>query len=99
MKTSYKFMSVDNAIKELSKLKKNNKHVAVWVIDFDKEHEDKIMVSYTEGCNLIRKAKSIVHNDDEYIPHLELFSIVQKDINNVIRSGTMHDILLPSKIK
>ena len=91
---SYEFLNVDDAISKLPKMKKGGKKVLVCVIDFDNEQEDRMTVTYDEGCKLIRDAKTIIHNDDQYVPHMELFSVIQKDINNIIRRGVIHDIIL-----
>ena len=92
---SCEFLNVDDAISKLQRLKKCGKKALVYVINFDNEQEDRMIVTYDEGCRLIRDAKTIVHNDDQYVPHMELFSVIQKDINNIIRRGVMHDIILP----
>lgn len=99
MKSTYEILSVENAIKKLNQIKGTNKKVAVCIIDFDNDQEDTMMVTYKEGCKLIRAAKSIIHNGDEFIPHLELFSVIQNDVNNMIKKGVMHDILLPPKLE
>lgn len=92
---SYEFLNVDDAVSKLPKIKKGGKKVLVCVINFDNEQEDRMAVTYDEGCKLIKNAKTIIHNDDPFIPHMELFSVIQKDINNIIKRGVMHDIILP----
>ncbi len=94
MEACYKFLDIDAAIKKLIRLKRENKKAIVYVIDFNNDITEKKLVTYDESCNIIRKAKTIVHNNDEYISHLEVFSILQKDISNILPKGIMHDILI-----
>lgn len=92
---SYKFSSYDDAIKMLRKMKKqgrNKKHV-VFTIDFDNDTESKSSITLEEGCTLVRKSKTIVINEDVYIPHMQLFSTDQTDIQSIKKEGIMHDII------
>lgn len=92
---SYKFSSYDDAIIFLQKMKKqgkNKKHV-VFTIDFDNDTESKSSITMEEGCTLVRKSKTIVINEDVYIPHMQLFSIAQTDIEKIRKEGIMHDII------
>ena len=55
------------------------------------------MQKYTtpdEGCELVKKAKSIFMGEGEIIEHMQLFSIVQ-DLENMRREGITHDIIMP----
>lgn len=92
---SYKFSSYDDAIKMLQKMKKQgkNKKSIVFTIDFDNDTESKSAITLDEGCTLVKKSKTIVINEDVYIPHMQLFSNVQTDISSIRRVGIMHDII------
>lgn len=92
---SYKFGSYDEAIKMLQEFKKHrrNKNL-VFTIDFDKGKESKKEITPDEGCVLIRKSKTIIINGDVYIPHMQLFSTSQNDLENIKKEGIMHDIIL-----
>lgn len=91
---TFSFMSVDNAIKELTYLKQHGKKTIICIIDFDNDTEERKAVTYDESCRLIKGANTIIHNQDDFIPHLELYSTIQKDIRNIIPSGIMHDIYI-----
>lgn len=99
MKSIRKFSDVDSAIKELEDLKKDGKkrEIIISTIDFDNDEESTKRATPDEGCVLIRKSKTIIINEDEYIPHIELYSKVQNDLENIIRKGIMHDIIFPKK--
>lgn len=99
MRTSYRFIDIDEAIEELVKLKSSGKKATVYIFDYDNSKENRQSVSYDEGCRLIRNAKTIAHNDDPFVPHMELFSIVQEDVKSIVRRGIMHDIILPPKLE
>lgn len=90
-----KFSDVDSAIKELEDLKRDGKNVTIVIctVDFDQDVESRKITTPDEGCVLVRKSKTIVINEDEYIPHMELYSIVQNDLEHMIRKGIMHDII------
>ena len=92
---TYEFSSYDEAIKILQSLKREGKDgkVIVFTINFDKNEESKKVVSPDEGCALVRRSQTIIINEDTYIPHMQLFSKKQSDIENIIRQGTMHDII------
>lgn len=96
MKPCFEILSVDKAIKKLARIKKGNRRVAICIIDFDNDTTEKVIASYSESCNIIKNGMTIAHNQDEYISHLEVFSVVQ-DINNISPIGTMHDILIGSE--
>lgn len=95
---TFKFVSVNDAIKQLETMKKYGKKGIVCIIDFDNNTEARKTVNYDESCLLIKKANTIIHNQDDFIPHLELYSAVQKDIKNIIPIGTMHDIYINARI-
>ena len=40
---------------------------------------------------------TIIINEDEYIPHIELYSMIQNDLENIIKRGVMHDIIIPKR--
>lgn len=95
---SYRFGDYDEAIKMLQKLKKQGKKnkQLVFTIDFDNDMESKKAITPDEGCLLVRKSKTIVINEDFYLNHMQLFSTVQTDIENLRREGIMHDIIFKS---
>ena len=97
MKTeTYDYTSIDEAIKRLQKLKaegKNPKNVVILTMDFDNNTSSKKIATPDDGCLLVRKSKTIIMNEDEYIPHMQLFN-TEQDIKNIIKRGIMHDILL-----
>lgn len=99
-KTTVEYCDIDRAIKILQKMKKDNKYgknrrIIISTIDFDVDVETKKTATPDEGCVLVRKAETIVLNNDVYFPHMELYSILQ-DINDIRRKGIMHDIVLCS---
>lgn len=93
MKPCFEILSVDKAIKKLARIKRGNKRIAICIIDFDNDTTEKVIASYSESCDIIKNGMTIAHNQDKYLSHLEIFSVVQ-DINNIIPKGTMHDILI-----
>lgn len=97
---SYRFGSYDEAIEMLQKLKRQgkNKKQIIFTIDFDNNNsETRKMTTPDEGIHLVRKSRSIIINEDTFLPHMQLFSIEQTDLENIIRKGIMHDIILCSK--
>lgn len=97
---SYNFATYDAAIEKLQSMKKSGKNgkVIIFTIDFDNNTETKKVTTPEEGCVLVRKSKTIIINEDAFIPHIQLFSHRQKDIKNIRKKGKMHDIIL-SEIK
>ena len=97
MKTeAYDYSTIDEAIERLQKLKtegKNPKNVVILTMDFDNNTSSKKIASPDDGCLLVKKSKTIIMNEDEYIPHMQLFN-TEETIKNIIRRGIMHDILL-----
>lgn len=97
MKTeTYDYSTIDEAIERLQKLKaegKNPKNVVILTMDFDNNTSSKKIATPDDGCLLVKKSKTIIMNEDEYIPHMQLFN-TEQDIKNIIRRGIMHDILL-----
>lgn len=83
-------------LKDYKKLKaegKNPKNVVILTMDFDNNTSSKKIATPDDGCLLVRKSKTIIMNEDEYIPHMQLFN-TEQDIQNIIKRGIMHDILL-----
>lgn len=95
MNSTFKFTDVDSAIQKLQDLKKENKNgrIVICTIDFDNDKESRKTTTSDEGCVLVRKSKTIVINEDTIIPHMELYSVVQNDLENIIKKGIMHDII------
>lgn len=97
MKTeTYDYTSIDEAIERLQKLKaegKNPKNVLILTVDFENNTSSKKITTPDEGCVLIRKSKTIIMNEDTYLPHMQLFN-TEQDIENIIKRGIMHDIIL-----
>lgn len=95
MKSIRKFSDVDSAIKGLQDLKKDGKNATIIIctVDFDNDEESREMTIPDKGCILVKKSKTIIINEDEYIPHIELYSVVQNDLENIIKRGIMHDII------
>ena len=97
MKTeTYDYASIDEAIERLQKLKaegKNPKNVVILTMDFDNNTSSKKITTPDDGCLLVRKSKTIIVNEDAYITHMQLFN-TEQDIENIIKRGIMHDILL-----
>ena len=95
MKTTFEYLDTDSAIRRLQEIKKSNKkrRITICTIDFDNDIETVKTASPDEGCILINKSKTIILNDDQYFPHLELYPIMQ-DIDNIKAVGVMHDIIL-----
>lgn len=99
MNSTFKFVDVDDAITKLQQLKRENKNVSIiiYTIDFDDKKETKKMATIDEGCILVKKSKTIVINEDTFVPHMELYSVRQNDIENIIKEGIMHDIIFMGK--
>lgn len=97
MKTeTYDYTSIDEAIERLQKLKeegKNPKNVLIFTVDFDNNTSTKKLATPDDSCLLVRKSKTIIMNEDTYLPHMQLFN-TEQDIENIIRRGIMHDIIL-----
>lgn len=97
MRSTFEFSDYDSAIKKLQEMKNNNENkndkIVICTIDFDKNEESRKTATTDDGCILVRKSKTIIINEDTYIPHIELYSIKQDDINNIIKKGIMHDII------
>ena len=91
---NFKFVDIDTAIKKLERLKRENKKAVVCIVDFDKDITEKKLTSYDESCRIIRNGATIAHNHDSFMSHLEVFSYPQKQIENIIPKGIMHDILI-----
>lgn len=95
MNSTFKFSDVDSAIEKLQQLKRENKNgtVVICTVDFDNDKESRKTATPDEGCLLVRKSKTIIINEDTFIPHMELYSVVQNDLENIIKRGVMHDII------
>lgn len=94
MRETFECLDMDKAIEKLQKLKKDKKKrkVIICTVDFDSDEESTKVTTPEEGCLLVRKSKTIIMNEDTYIPHMQLFSTKQ-DFKNILREGTMHDII------
>ncbi len=93
---AYDYTSIDEAIERLQKLKregKNPKNVVILTMDFDNNISSKKVTTPDDGCLLVKKSKTIIMNEDTYLPHMQLFS-TEQDIENIIKRGIMHDIFL-----
>lgn len=93
---AYDYTSIDDAIERLQKLKregKNPKNVVILTMDFDNNISSKKVTTPDDGCLLVKKSKTIIMNEDTYLPHMQLFS-TEQDIENIIKRGIMHDIFL-----
>ena len=62
-------------------------------MNFDNNTSTKKIATPDDGCLLVRKSKTIIMNEDTYLPHMQLFN-TEQDIENIIKRGIMHDILL-----
>ena len=91
---SFDLIDIDKAISLLEKIKENNSNVAVFIINFDENTSEMKNMSYNESCNIIHKGSTIAYNQDDFIPHIEVFSVVQKDKENILPIGIMHDIFI-----
>lgn len=97
MKSTIEYLEVDVAIEKLQKIKRENKKrkIIICTIDFDNNEEYRSVTTADEGCSLIAKANTIIFNDDEFIPHMALYSVSQLDLKDIRSVGIMHDILIP----
>lgn len=97
MKTeTYDYTSIDDAIARLQKLKeegRNPKNIVIFTMDFDNNTSSKKIATPDDGCLLVKKSRTIIMNEDEYIPHMQLFN-TEQDIQNIIKKGIMHDIFI-----
>lgn len=100
----YRFGSYDEAIKALQSLKKQDeqgkeRNIFVFTIDFDNESESKKIATPDEGCLLVGRSKSIIVNEDEFIPQMQLYSTKQSNIRNIKKEGVMHNIIYGKRNK
>lgn len=93
---TYEFTDYDKAIEMLQSMKKQGKNgkIIVFTINFDDNTESKKITTPDDGCVLVRKSKTIIINEDTLLTHMQLYSHVQTDIENIIKKGIMHDIIL-----
>lgn len=91
MENTIEIIDIDEAIKRLKRFKKEGKKFSVCVVNFDDGNSNKFLATYEESCQLIQKAKSIMQDKDEIIPHISLYSRLQ-EINNILPVGKVHDI-------
>lgn len=94
MKENYEYMSCDQAIEKLQKMKKKNPKCKVMIctVDFEKDSVHQKITTPDEGCLIVRRSKTVVVNEDMYVPHMQCFSKSQ-NIENILREGLMHDII------
>lgn len=94
MKESYNYMTCDEAIAKLQEMKKKNRNQKVLIcsIDFDNDKSSRKVEDYDAGYVLVRKSKTVIFNEDVYVPHIQCYSKKQ-DIENILREGTVHDII------
>ena len=99
MMASFNFIDCDSAITKLQELKKENKNISITIhtFDFDNDEVSRKVTTPDEGCILVRKSKTVIYNEDEFVPHMELFSMVQNDIENILKKGILHDIIIPHR--
>ena len=92
---AFTYIDCDEAIKKLEQLKKKNKNckVLICTVDFDNDKSESKIGTPEEGCVLIRKSKTVIYNEDTFIPHIQLFS-KEQNIENIISQGIMHDIMV-----
>lgn len=92
---TYEVMSCDDAIRLLQGLKKKNKDCKVIVTSFDFDNDKELRKIFTPDrvCVLVENSNTVIINKDEFLPHMQLFSRKQFP-ENIIRKGTMHDVLL-----
>ena len=92
---TYEVMSCDDAIKLLEKMKKKNKDCKVVVTAFDfRNGTSNYGTASPDGvCVMVKKSNTVILNRDDFIPHMQLFSIKQIP-ENIVREGIMHDVLL-----
>lgn len=95
MNSTFKFTDIDSAIEKLQDLKKKNTNqkIVICTIDFDNDKESRKIATPDEGCVLVKKSRTIIIDEDTFIPHMELYSTHQNDIENIIKKGIMHDII------
>lgn len=99
MNPTFKILTIDVAIEVVQKLKQVNpcQKIKICVIDFDHGSESVKVCSPDEACLLICQSRTVIFNNDEYIPHMELFSTHIRDVRNIIPKGIMHDIIWTGK--
>lgn len=92
---SFNFINEDEAIALLQDLKSTYaiNSIMIHFVDFDTGETNQSRKSIEEGCNIIRKAKTITYNDDDYVPHLMAFS-KKGNWKNIPNTGKMHDLFL-----
>lgn len=95
MNSTFKFLDYDSAIQKLQDLKKENKNgtIIICTINFDNDEESRKTATVDEGCLLVRRSKTIIINEDTFIPHMELYSVGQNNLEKIIKKGIMHDII------
>lgn len=95
MTETYEAKSYDEAIAFLQKLKASGAecNITIYTFDFDKNLESHKVTTPEGVCILVEKSKTIIMNNDSFVPHMQLFSMVQSP-ENIVRKGIMHDVLL-----
>jgi hypothetical protein len=81
------------AIFIMESLEKENKKVVICEIDFDNDRESRKAATPREGSEIIMNGKTVVIHMDEFIPHIQVYSLFQKDLENIENKGIMHDII------
>ena len=92
---TYKVENYDEAIAILQRVKESGAkcNITIYTFDFDKNLESHKVTTPESVCILVEKSKTIIMNNDSYVPHMQLFSMVQSP-ENIVRKGIMHDVLL-----
>lgn len=90
----FNIIDIDTAISLLERIKKENSNITVFIINFDENTSERKNMSYNESCDIIRNGSTIAYNQDDFIPHIEVFSIMQKNKENILPIGIMHDIFV-----
>lgn len=93
--TAFGLVELEYATKIISELKTENsdKKVVVCTVDFNKNKEERHLCAIDDCVKLIKKAKAAIVEHDEFFGHLQLYSTSQNDVENIVRSGVMYDII------
>lgn len=99
MNPTFQILTIDAAIEKMQELKQVDPYqkITICTIDFERGSESRNVCSPDEGCLLICQSRTVIFNNDEYIPHMELFSTYIRDVKNIIPKGIMHDIIWSGK--
>lgn len=96
MNESVIIVTIDEAINRLIQHKQMyGDHISVCIVDLKNGIEKKERKTIEEGFNIIYESRTLLFNEDDYVPHLMAFNLQADDI--LCKDGKVHDFLLSNK--